>query len=162
MGGSKAFMSYSQDNRSLKDVWIDQGGAFVKVEGLKATEAPDITVWNSANLVLSPKAFDLLHDELNSDGEFLPITINGSNSYVFNCLNVVEVDPSASEADIVNGLWMGIKKLGFSEGDVSSNLIFKTSFDRCSALYCGEAFRTLIEKHQLTGLLFLKDLVNDF
>jgi len=162
LGGSKAFMSYGWDNLSLKDAWVDQGGSFVSVEGLKADKRPDITTWNGANLVLSPKAYDLLHERLSLYGEFLPITIDGETNHIFNCMNVVYADKTQSKADIVNDLWMGIKSIGFESEDIAQNLVFKSKFDRCGAIYCGDDFKALVESLGLEGLLFLDDLVGDF
>jgi hypothetical protein len=162
IGGSKAFMSYSWDNLSLKDAWVDQGGSFDTVEGLKSTQKPDITTWNGANLLLTPKAYDGLKEHLESYGEFLPITIDEQEHYVFNCLNVVTADKAQSEADIVNDLWMGIKSIGFEDEIVDSNLVFKSKFDRCSTLYCGQKLKDLTDTLGLEGLLFLEELTADF
>ena len=159
IGGSKAFMSYGWDNLSLKDAWIDIGASFVEVEGLSLSKRPDITTWNGANFVLSPKAYGLLEQTLRKYGEFLPITIDDEEYQVFNCLNVVHADKEKSESDIVDGLWMGVKSIGFKDEDIKSNLIFKSRFDRCGSIYCGDEFKQLIEELKLEGLLFLKDLV---
>lgn len=161
IGGSKAFMSYSWDNLSLKDAWVDQGGSFVQPEGLKATQKPDITTWNGANLVLSPRAYDLLMPKLDDYGEFLPITIDNAPFYIFNCRNVVEADKSQSESDIVDDLWMGVKSIGFSDDAVANNLIFKTRFDRCSTLYCGDEFKKHIDSLEFKGILFQENLVSE-
>ena len=159
--GEEAFYNYSWENRTLKDHWVDVGGGFVAV-GLDATKAPDITAWNGANLVLSPKSYTALKEVLEKYGEFLPLTIDDQVYHVFNCLNTVSVDKSQSESDIVNELWMGIKSIGFDEEVVSKNLIFKTTFDRCGAIYCGVEFKALIESLNLEGLLFLENLVAGF
>jgi hypothetical protein len=161
IGGSKAFMSYSWDNLSLKDAWIDQGGSFVQPEDLKITLKPDITTWTGASLVLSPRAYDLLIPKLDDYGEFLPITIDDEPFYIFNCRNVVEADKSQSEADIVDDLWMGVKSIGFTDDAVANNLIFKTRFDRCSTLYCGDEFKKLIDSLEFKGILFLENLVSE-
>ncbi len=156
IGGSKAFMRYSWDNLSLKDAWVDQGGSFDAVKGLKTTQKPDITTWNGANLLLTPKTYNYLKEHLESHGEFLPITIDEQGHYLFNCMNVVTTDKSQSEADIVNDLWMGVKSIEFEKETVYNNLIFKTRFDRCSSLYCGQEFKNLIELSALEGLIFME------
>ncbi len=159
--GEDQFYNYSWNNISLKEHWVDIGATFIDVD-LNNTKNPDITVWNSSNLVLSKAAYDALAPKLDEYGEFLPITVDGAPHYVFNCLNAVEADKSKSKADIDNNLWMGIKSIGFSEEAISNNLIFKTRFDRCSALYCGEEFKNLIDSSKLEGLLFMEDLVSYF
>ncbi|WP_444918167.1 hypothetical protein [Microbulbifer sp. JMSA003] len=156
--GEDEFYSYSWDNISLKDYWVDIGAKFVDV-GLNNNANPDITTWNGTNLVLSPHAYDKLKNHLSSLGEFLPLTINNQTYFVFNCLNTVQADKSISEADIVDNLWMGVKSIGFDERSVKDNLIFKSKFDRCSALYCGDKFKSLVEELGLKGLIFNKDLL---
>jgi hypothetical protein len=162
LGGIEAFDMYSWDNISLKEHWVDVGGKYIDVDGLPTNTSPSITAWNGANLVLSPKAYDAIGNQLADYGEFLPITIDGVQHYFFNCLNVVKSDPKQSEADIQNDVWLGIKKIGFKQADVDSNLVFKSKFDRCSSLYCGQAFKNLIESSELEGLLFIEDLVDGF
>lgn len=159
--GEDKFYSYSWDNIPLKDYWVDIGAKFVDV-GLNNSVNPDITTWNGANLVLSPNAYDKLKKHLSPLGEFLPLTIDNETYYVFNCLNTVQTDTSVSEADIVDNLWMGVKSIGFDETSVRNNLIFKTQFDRCSALYCGDTFKKLVEDSNLKGLIFNEDLLAAF
>jgi hypothetical protein len=159
--GEDEFYNYSWNNLSLKEHWVDIGATFIDAE-LNNTKNPDITVWNSSNLVLSSSAYDALAPKFESYGEFLPITVDGEIHYVFNCLNAVEADKTKSQADIDNDLWMGVKSIGFSDEIVANNLIFKTRFDRCSALYCGQVFKDLVQSLGLEGLLFTEDLVSDF
>ncbi|WP_444911903.1 hypothetical protein [Microbulbifer sp. PAAF003] len=162
MGGMKAFKNYPWDNKSIKDIWEDHGGAFIQVEGLDQSVKPDITTWNGAHLVLSSKAHSVLSKELAPYGEFLPITLDGEPYVIFNCLNAVSADKSVSEADIQDDLWMGIKNIGFIDEDVASNLIFKTRFDRCANLYCGDRFKTFVEEAELKGLNFSENLIAAF
>jgi hypothetical protein len=77
-------------------------------------------------------------------------------------MNVVYADKTQSKADIVNDLWMGIKSIGFESEDIAQNLVFKSKFDRCGAIYCGDDFKVLVESLGLEGLLFLEDLVGGF
>lgn len=159
--GEDGFYDYSWNNTALKEHWTDIGATFIDV-GLSNQKAPDITTWNGANLVLSEKAYIKIKSALEALGEFLPLTINKSKYYVFNCLNVVEADKTQSEADIVNNLWMGVKSIGFDDITVNNNLLFKTRFDRCSAIYCGDKFKNIIEDAGLEGLNFNKDLLTSF
>ncbi|WP_444932013.1 hypothetical protein ACJJIF_09700 [Microbulbifer sp. SSSA002] len=160
MGGMKAFDNYPWDNKSIKDVWEDHGGTFIHVDGLDQVEKPDVTTWNRSHLVLSTKAQSVLSEELAPYGEFLPITLDGQPYVIFNCLNTVSADKSVSRADIQNDLWLGVKSIGFSDEEVTSNLIFKTRFDRCANLYCGDRFRDIVEGAGLKGLKFLENLVS--
>lgn len=160
MGGIKKFSTYGADNASLVRVWGQQRGRFTAVAGLPGTEAPDITKWNGANLVLAPNAYQALKASLQPYGEFLPIAIDGKIYFVFNCMNLVDANEKQSENDVVDGLWMGITRIGFRNRDVTENLLFKTPFDRCSAIYCGEEFKSLVESNGFRGLAFSRDLTD--
>ncbi len=124
------FFEFSWKNLSLKHCWKDVGATFVDV-GLNSESIPDITIWNSSCLFLSPKAYQALSKKLEPFGEFLPVTVDGEKYHVFNCLNLVEADPNKSEADVVDGLWQGVRSIGFEEQKTLNQLVFKTKFDRC-------------------------------
>ena len=111
---------------------------------------------------MSDKAYTALKESLAPYGEFLPLTIDGESSFVFNCMRLVEAEKSCSEPDIVDGLWLGVKSIGFSSESIEGNLIFKSKFDRCSSIYCGDSFKALIESSELDGLMFVEDLVEGF
>lgn len=159
--GEDGFYDYGWNNTALKEHWVDIGAEYVDVE-LNNQRAPDVTTWNGANLVLSPQAYSALKETLEPYGEFLPLTIGDESYHVFNCLKVVDVDKSVSQANVVNDLWMGVKSIGFDAETVRNNIIFKTRFDRCSALYCNDEFKALIEKFGLEGLIFHEDLLSEF
>ena len=55
-----------------------------------------------------------------------------------------------------------ITSIGFESEDIAKNLVFKSKFDRCGAIYCGDDFKALVESLGLEGLLFLEDLVGGF
>jgi hypothetical protein len=162
--GTKNFLSYSSQNLSLLEYWKDDFKAnFVAVDGLpEASGRPDITAWNKANFVMSEAAYEVLKLHLAEYGEFLPINIDDKPYYIFNCLNAVEVD-SSSELDLSpRGGFLGVKKIGFTNEVVENNLVFKSKFDRGSAIYCGDKFKSLLEDNNLKGLNFNTDLLSCF
>lgn len=159
--GEDNFLDYSHHNLSLAEAWVDVGGTFEDV-GLKNTRKPDITIWNGANFVLSQQAWQSTAEQLKPFGEFLPITVENEPYYIFNCRELVNVDQENSEANIIDGVWLGVNKLVFNESTVSESLIFKTTFDRCAALYCTDTFKTFIETLHLEGLNFHTDLLSGF
>jgi len=159
--GEDEFFSHSLNNLPLSEHWVDIGAKFIDV-GLQNSRAPDITLWNSSSLMLSPAAFSILEHHLNSLGEFLPITINNSTYHIFNCLNLVDVDESNSEIEYLSGVWQGVKTIAFNADTEKKNLLFKTQFDRCSALYCGQKLLDIINSNNLEGLNFNQDLLAQF
>lgn len=163
LGGSIHFRTHKSEGISLKAAWVDIGGSFVDVEGLPTYKTPDITLWNSSNLLLTQAAFSALSESLTTYGEFLSITIDGEDCQIFNCLNYVDVDESQSELDIdAEGHWLGIKRIAFSQQTENNNLIFRTKFDRGGTLYCGDAFKQRIETANLERLIFHTDLLDQF
>jgi len=157
--GRREFFDYRRDNRPLKPFWEDVGAEFVEVGG-EGMHAPDIILWNATALVLSEKAYSALSSHLEPFGEFLPITVEDERYLVFNCLNVVSVDLEKSQADIVDGIWLGVKSIAFARPEIDENLIFKSEFDRCGALYCGGSFKDLVAQSNFKGLLFNEDLTS--
>jgi len=163
MGGSispEQFDSYAWDLRSLRDIWVDIGGSFMADD--ESLIKPDIAIWDSSNLVLSPKAFMAIGDKLEKYGEFMPITIEGETYQVFHCLNAINADLSVSKSIIKEGFWQGVSALGFDEYSTINQLVFTARFDRCSTLFCSDDFKQLIDSHMLKGLIFNEDLVGDF
>ena len=153
--GEDAFLDFSYNNSSLSKYWRDFGGHFNDTGACKNPSKPDVTNWHDATLFLSHKAHDVLSGALKPFGEFLPISIDGESCYIFNCMNVVDVDEENSVADIADGAWLGVKSVVFKEGADRGNLVFKTKFDRCVKIYCGDEFKALIEGNGLGGVDFI-------
>lgn len=76
--------------------------------------------------------------------------------YTFNCRTLVDADPTQSEQITDAGQVIGVKRLGFDSKDVGDKVIFKTSFNNCTDLYCSNAFKESVEAYGLTGVEFLK------
>lgn len=159
--GDDEAINFVKNNTKLSTVWPEISGKFVDV-GLNNLERPDITLFNNVHLILNTLALNKLKNQLEKVGELLPITIDHEAHYLFNCLNPVDADEAKSEADFVEGIWMGIKSIDFLPSTSATNLVFKTQFDRCKALYCGDKFKELCEDHNLKGLTFSENLTEQF
>jgi len=57
---------------------------------------------------------------------------------------------------------MGIKFLVFDDKDAVEKRVFKTSCDSCMDLYCADRFKNINQDYELTGVVFLEKLVEDF
>ena len=53
----------------------------------------------------------------------------------------------------------GVKQLEFTEAEARDKLIFKTTYNRCTELFCNAALIELIEDNGLTGLIFSPNLI---
>lgn len=142
---------FSLNNLSLKDFWPDIATGFAEIAD-QENLPPDITTWINATLVLSPRAFRYLGDMLTPFGEFLPVHVGDSTYQIFNCLTVAEVVESESDET----------KLVFDEKSISGKLVFKSTFQKCIDIFCGEQLKNVIEELELGGVVFDTRLATPF
>lgn len=145
-------LDFCQTNCSMSSWWPKPETMFIGENHNIAI--PDISKWIDASLVLSPKAYRFLGEVLSSWGELLPVVVKGEIFYIFNCHTFVQVDESQSEKEYFDGEEVGIKRLVFSQADARDKLLFKTSYDSCIEIYCGDLFKSLVEDFDLTGVSF--------
>lgn len=125
---------------------------------------PDITLWfTSNNLILNQKAYAALKDELAEYGELLPVSCEGVPYWL--CHVTMEtgtdaVDLSQSDRFVDEGEYVNLKKLAFKEQAVKDLLMFQSEYTGFVNLYCTDRFKTLLQQHDLRGLLFLTDLIS--
>lgn len=119
---------------------------------------PDLSCWNDATLVLSPKAYNLLKDPLAVYGEFLPIDVNDETFYIFNCLEIGDVKKDSIQYDYEGNTKLGVNNFQF-EASVDQKLVFKTPVESCLTLYCNTVFSQFVNQHELSGLHFDEELV---
>jgi hypothetical protein len=155
-------MKFNKFNLPMSEWWNVIKTCYKQIEGNPPAEIPDIYVWRSGAIVLSPKAYSALNEDLSSYGELLPLECEGQTYYLFNCLTLGQADEINSEQEVEGGAFMGVKKIAFNTVDVTGKLIFKTTFDRCSTLYCGAEFKNILTSKSLTGVIFKEDLANIF
>ena len=141
--------------------WVKPDAEFYPSENYSGNsevpKIPDITTWLYGNLILNERAFQCLENELAAYGEFLPVNCEGQSYFVFNTLNVIDdsaINQELSEQDIQDGIYMGVKKLGFIESAISSS-IFKTSFDKALYSYCSQNLIKKVQDSNIQGLKFL-------
>ncbi|PUA26709.1 MAG: hypothetical protein B0W54_23525 [Cellvibrio sp. 79] len=159
----KEIFQYSHHNLKLSEGWKDISSEFIQTETKQEHRIPDVSLWlTGASLVLSPKAFSALEALLSPFGEFLPVLCNNENFYIFNCLSLAEADPAQSEHILQDGHIVGELKIGFDQKEVSSKSIFKTKFNACRDIYCGDTVKNIIESNNLTGVKFSPKLISSF
>lgn len=113
------------------DINFENLGASIRVA------MPDIMVRNG-RLFLSLAAYEALSPIIAEHGEFLPITYEGNNGFIFNVLSaaedIFETDKSISNKNKI--------------------ALFRTADDGYLEIYCSEALKNAIEKNQLKGIIF--------
>lgn len=146
--------------KARKNTWVSPVAQFFKSVNYKGKDVslPDITTCYAGNLVLNGKAYDALHERLSPLGEFLGVTYEEENYYMFNNLTVIDdstIDERKSEIFTRDEVYIGGEPLVFNENCILP-WVFKTRFDRLVLSYCGDAFYEEVTKLGLTGLIFNK------
>lgn len=153
---------FSFENIAMSEWWKTPSTRFVPIKGEIGQPVADLSKWDGATLALSPKAYRFLGDTLKSWGELLPINIKDETYYIFNCLTLGEVDEDRCEKEYYEGEEVGIKHLAFDSQDVERKLIFKTPFQGCLDLFCGDSLKEAIESFGLTGVRIESNLVREY
>jgi len=144
--------------QARKSTWVTPVAKFYKSENYKGKgkSLPDISTCYAGNLVLNGKAYDALSERLSFLGEFLGVTHEGEDYYIFNNLTVIDdstIDEQESEILKHDEIHVGVKTLVFNDS-ATFPLVFKTHSDRLLLSYCDDAFYEEVAKLGLTGLVF--------
>lgn len=159
--GDLEFMHFSRHNIRLAEHWKNFSGTFKKVRS-GADQLPDITCWRGATLFLSGTAENLLEMQLRSYGELLPISCNGQNYYIFNCLELGSLTIDVSkQVPLEHGL-IEFENIVFDAHNLPDKLLFKSQEEGCTSIFCSESFYLLINKNDLEGLRFSENLTDIF
>lgn len=153
-------MDFSEANLSLKSWWPKIGVEFSPRPANPKGLLPDISLWYSASLVLSPKAYRFLEDLLNPFGEFLPIHVGKDVFYIFNCMTIAAEDESMTEYESEDGVQLALDRFSFKP-EASENIAFKSVVQGCSTLYCNEKLKAAVEGFGLSGVVFDRNLLPD-
>ncbi|EKA7356432.1 hypothetical protein [Vibrio vulnificus] len=149
------------ENTSLTNVWKDVDIQFEDVL-TKNSVLPDISLWLRMFLVLSPKAFRSLEEELSVAGEFLSIRFLGEQWYLFTPLLFGSEDKDHCIEKIEYGCYAGLEQLVFCEDDVESKVLFKSTLEGPSSLFCTDRFVDMCKSQNLKGLNFTTELTSLF
>lgn len=151
------------NGESLTSQWKPVEGRFYnQFDNSDNGKMPEISDW-AGNMVLSPKAYQILKTPLSDFGEFLPVTLNSEQWHIFNTTHIQnEIDHSDSENEVMDGMIMGVSKLKFHDSKLKDVLISRTDFDRRMSVFANDKFKKLIEGHHFEEILFREDLVSPF
>ncbi|GLS25534.1 hypothetical protein [Marinibactrum halimedae] len=122
---------------------------------------PDITE-HYGRLFLNQKAYDILHNVIKDDGEFLPVIYSNTEGYIFNPLQVAESVEGLNQSLSLKDEYGNRKSIVFYEDRVREFKIFKTKFDSYINSFIQLEVKELIEENQLKGVYFTEDLGDPF
>lgn len=137
-------------------------GPSMEGEKCELEEVPDL-VMNLGRLFLSERAYDVLHDDLKRDGEFLPVVYEGGTGYIFNPLIIAEDYDALDSAVTTFDEFEEPQSLGFFEEKLpASTMVFKCKADFYDGIFCTDQFKKTVEDAGLVGIYFQPDLSNIF
>lgn len=157
-------IGFHRSNTSMKSWWKTPETKFTNIDGGPSGSNPDVSLWTGgagSSLVFSPKAYRILNELLQSSGEFLPVKIGDETYHIFNCFILGEADEDKSEYEYVDGVEFGLKYLVFKES-ATEHLVFKSTFQGCLTLFCGDRFKNAVEGFGLQGIIFDTNLIQIF
>jgi hypothetical protein len=157
----KILINFSALNVSLKKNWGKISASFY-AESPTARKKPDIIVWSASALILNSLAFNKLKDYIEVDGEFLPIDVDGTPHYIYNCLQYGKENAEKTVTEFVEGEAVGVERLEFDIHDIAERFLFKSNRQGGSILYCTSNFKALCNEFGLKGILFDEDLLSPF
>ncbi len=144
----------------LSDVWVEESVQFT-AHYKTSEKKPDISVWGTC-LVLTLRAAEVLKPYIETDGEFLPIVIDGEKFQVFNVMSFGEEDQENTKHEYIDEHPVGLKSLKFIELSVADKYVFKSLMEGCALLYCDDKLKNLCNEHDLRGVEFDLDLLDVF
>ncbi|MBU2071695.1 MAG: hypothetical protein KKE72_05060 [Gammaproteobacteria bacterium] len=149
----------SNSNVSILDRWVKPSCGFNK-KYKNRNEPCDVSLWGSF-LLLSPFAYESLSSNLSAHGEFLPIDLNGTDWWLFNCLELGA--ESLSDCVIHEAAHSTeLEKLVFDESTLSEKLIFKSKLEGCKTLFCDDRVKMAVTQLPVCGVNFNTNLVAQF
>ncbi len=147
-------------SKGLADVWVEESVHFTAHYDT-SVKIPDISVWGSF-LVITQRAVEVLKPYIGSDGEFLPIVIDGEKFQVFNVMSFGEEDKANTKHEYIDGYPAGLETLKFVESSLADKYVFKSTMQGGNLLYCDEKLKTLCYDNDLRGVDFDLDLLDVF
>lgn len=147
-------------SKGLADVWLEESVQFTAHYDT-SVNTPDISVWGSF-LVMTQRAVEVLKPFIGSDGEFLPILIDGERFQVFNVMSFGEEDKANTKHEYIDGHPAGLEELKFVESSIADKYVFKSLLQGCNLLYCDEKLKSLCNENDLRGVDFDLDLLDVF
>ncbi|PUA26402.1 MAG: hypothetical protein B0W54_21785 [Cellvibrio sp. 79] len=154
--GQETQFHFSRTPKRYLNDWQPFAISFENLGSSLRTAMPDIMVRNG-RLFLSIAAYDALSPIIAEHGEFLPITYEGNNGFIFNVLSVAEDVFETDKRPCNQNDFGEVQSLSFHNNKIEKMALFRTATDGYLEIYCSEALREAIEKSQLKGIKFSGD-----
>lgn len=130
---------FTYENISLAKRWPNLKTTFF--DSGEILKTPGVSRWLEGTLLLSPVAKALASGFLAHFGEFLKITIDDQEWYIFNCLTMVTPTKIASNGTVT-----------FNQSDIQGKAIFKAMVGEDLGFFCQDRFKLFLEEYEFKGL----------
>lgn len=127
----------------------------------KNCAVPDIAI-DQGRIFLNKKAYTVLKSLIENDGEFLPVTYEEGDGYIFIPLKVAESVEGLDTKLSLKNEWGDVENIAFIEEKVKDWSVFRCEFNSYMSAFCSEEVKQAIERNVLTGLYITPDLGNIF
>jgi hypothetical protein len=149
-----------------RDEWVTPNASFYATANYlnKKVAIPDLTTWVMGNLVLNSKAYEILSEVLKTLGEFLPVSVEGIDYYIFNTLKVIDdryINKDKAREVVDGGINAGVENISFDTDGLDGAYLFKSKTDRVLHTYCNDNFKQLILDKDIKGLLFNEMIIEE-
>jgi hypothetical protein len=111
-------------------------------------------------LFFSQKAYQQLKEFIETEGEFLPVTYEGGNGYIFNVLTIAEDLNGLDEKLTGYDRHGNLANFAFREDVMRGVPLFRAEIDGYQGIFCNEEIKEKIVKASLTGVILSADLGN--
>ncbi len=159
LGVDYGTFAFNAEPKSYIKVWKPLHIEFRTCERSKANKVPDISE-NFGRLFLSVKAHEVLKEVLDPAGEFLPVTYDGGQGFIFNPLLTAEELQAVDENQTTYDAYGNLEHFGFIEDKLQDVAIFKTALDTYKGIICSEAVKEVCNNAELYGVTFYPDVSN--
>ncbi len=155
--GSETMFHFARRPVRYSDGWSAFEISFDSLSTSNKVLMPDVMARNG-RLFFSSEAYEKLYGLCEEHGEFLPVTYEGRDGFLFNILSVAESVGGLDESLSIKNEFGEVQALAFCEDKLVGMNIFRTEFDGYMGIYCSDAFKSTVEQAGLKGLTFSTDV----
>lgn len=132
-------VSFNEENLAIREYWPNLATEFF--DNGQALKIPSLSRWIEGTLLLSPAAKVLASHFLAPFGEFLKITVNNDEWFIFNCLTfATPIESTASD------------QIKFNLMEIKDKVLFKAIIGGQLSFFCQERFLNFLQEYKLEGL----------
>lgn len=120
---------------------------------------PEILAYQG-RLFLSMKAYDAVKNVIENDGEFVHVTYEHGDAYVFVPFHIAEEIGALDEEKSIKDKWGDVETLAFHEEKIKAKgwNIFRCEFNSFITAQVSQEFKDVIEKAGLKGTRAITEL----